>query len=136
MILDSGFDPIVFVGWDACLGDAMLNEEEIEEIRNGSDIGRFCIDSNRALLELNRQRFGMNCLDMADPAAMAAALCPECIETCDKYYCEVDITKGPSYGAVLIDYYRFSKKKENAWICSKLDPVIYKKYLISHLKAD
>ena len=134
VLLDSGFDPIIFVGWDACLDDAMLDEDEIEEIRNNSAIGKFCIDSNIVLLEMNKERFGRPCLDMADPAAMAAALYPECIEKNDKYYLEVDLAYGPSYGGVLVDYYRFSGKKENAYICSKLKADLYKKYIIEKLK--
>ena len=39
---------------------------------------------------------------MADPSAMSAALYPECIEKCEKYYCEVDVSAGPSYGLSLI----------------------------------
>lgn len=135
VLLNSGIETLIFVGWDACLDDAMLNDEEIRRIREGSDIGRFCIDSNIVLMNLNRIRFNENCLDMADPAAMAAALYPECVDRCDKYYCEVDTSNGPSYGAVLVDYYHFSGKKENAYICSKLKPELYKEYLISHLKV-
>lgn len=52
---------------------------------------------------MNRERFGDNYLDMADPSAMAAALYPECIDQCEKYYCEVDVSNGPSYGSVLVD---------------------------------
>ena len=49
---------------------------------------------------------------MADPSAMAAALYPECIDKCDKYYCEVDTGEGPSYGGVLVDFYHFSGKEK------------------------
>ncbi|MBQ2659111.1 MAG: nucleoside hydrolase [Erysipelotrichaceae bacterium] len=136
VMLESGIDPLIFVGWDACLDEAMLNEEEIEKIRNGSAIGRFCIDTNVILMNMNRERFKENCLDMADPAAMAAALYPECIKECNKYYCEVDTANGPSYGGVLVDRYRFSGKKENAYICSKLDPELYKNYIYKHLNVE
>ncbi|MCF0111827.1 MAG: nucleoside hydrolase [Erysipelotrichaceae bacterium] len=133
IVTDFGFDELVYVGWDACLDEAMLNEQEIEEIRSSGELGRYCIDSNRVLMEMNRDRFGVPCLDMADPAAMAAALYPECIEACDKYYCQVDVSGGPSYGGVLVDYYHFSGQKENAWICSKLNPQKYKEYIFRTL---
>ena len=87
------------------------------------------MEINRVLMGLNRERFGMDCLDMADPAAMAAALCPDCIKTCEKYWCEVDVSPGPGYGNVLIDRYGFSGKEPNAWICSELRADRYKEYI-------
>ena len=135
VVLESGIDPLIFVGWDACLDDAMLNAEEIRMIRESGPLGRFCIDSNITLQVMNRDRFGDDYLDMADPAAMAAALYPECIENCDKYYCEVETGRGPSYGGVLVDFYHFSGRQPNAYICSKLKPDLYKEYIFRTLKV-
>jgi purine nucleosidase len=126
--LDFGV-PLLFVGWDACLGEAMLNKDDIAKIREGSDLGRFAIDCNRQLIELNTQRFGEPVLDMADPAAMAAILYPECIKECDHYYCDVDISQGISYGAVLVDRCHFLGKEPNAEVCSALDGTKFKDYL-------
>lgn len=134
IVLGSGV-PIMLVGWDACLGDAMLNEAEIRRLRESGSVGKFAIDCNRVLMELNERRFGYGCLDMADPAAMAAALCGECIETCDDYYCEVDTSDGISAGAVLVDVYRFSGKGPNAKVCSKLKSQVYKDYIFRTLGA-
>ena len=134
-VLEAGFEYLMFIGWDACLDEAMLNKDEIKQIRESGEVGKFCIDSNITLQNLNVVRFGEEYLDMADPAAMAAALYPECIAICDKYYCEADTSPGPSYGAVLVDYYRFTEKPANAYICSKLKPDLYKKYIIEKLKV-
>lgn len=136
IVVESGLEEIIFVGWDACLGDSMLNPQEIEKIRTGSELGKFAIDCNRCLLEMNRERFGDYYLDMADPSAMAAALYPECIDQCEKYYCEVDVSNGPSYGSVLVDSNFFSGKEPNVFICSKLDAQKYKKYIYKTLHVD
>lgn len=136
IVVESGLDKIIFVGWDACLGASMLNPQEIEEIRNGSALGKFAIDCNKCLMEMNCERFGDNYLDMADPAAMAAALYPECIEHCEKYYCEVDVSNGPSYGGVLVDSNFFSGKEPNVYICSKLYPDKYKEYIYRMLRVE
>ena len=133
---ESGLDKIIFVGWDACLGDSMLNPQEIEKIRNGSELGKFAIDCNKCLMEMNCERFGDNYLDMADPSAMAAALYSECIEHCEKYYCEVDVSNGPSYGSVLVDSNFFSGKEPNVYICSKLYPDKYKEYIYRTLRVE
>ena len=135
IVTESGLNKIVYVGWDACLGDCMLNPQEIEEIRNSGELGKFAIDCNKNLLELNRERFGDSYLDMADPSAVAAALYPECIEHCEKYYCEVDVSPGPSYGAVLVDVNHFSEKEPNVYICSKLKAKEYKDYIYRMLRV-
>lgn len=126
---------LMYVGWDACIDEAMLDGGDIERIRNSGRLGKFTIDCNRCLLEMNRERFGYPCLDMADPSAVAAALCPECIDACDKYYCEVDVSPGPSYGSVLVDRYGFSGKEPNAYVCSRLKPQLYKEYIFRTLSG-
>lgn len=134
IVLEFGV-PILLVGWDACLDDAMLDEADINRLRDSGPLGKFTIDCNRQLMELNTGRFGVPCLDMADPAAIAAALHPDCIDTCDDYYCEVDISNGISNGAVLVDVYGFSGKQPNAAVCSKLKPDVYKDYIFRTLDA-
>ena len=136
VVTESGLDQIIYVGWDACLGDSMLNPQEIDKIRNGSTLGKFAIDCNKDLMEMNKERFGDAYLDMADPSAMAAALYPECIDKCDKYYCEVDVTNGPSYGSMLVDGNYFSGKEPNVYICSKLHPDKYKEYIYRTLRVE
>ena len=135
VVLESGIEPLIFVGWDACLEEAMLNPEEIETIRKSGPLGKFCMDINRALMLLNKERFHDYYLDMADPAAMAAALYPECIDVCDGYYCEVDVSEKETYGTLYIDRDRHTGKQANAYICSKLKAQLFKEYLYRQLKV-
>lgn len=128
IVVDFGV-PLLFVGWDACLGEAMLYEGDLEKIKNGSELGKFTIDCNRQLMELNEKRFGEPVLDMADPAAMAAILYPECIKACDDYYCDVDISTGISYGNVLVDRCHDMPSPNNAAVCSALIGEKFKEYL-------
>lgn len=136
IVLESGLEKIVLVGWDACLGECMLTPNDIARIRESGDLGRFAIDCNRQLMEMNRERFGDVYLDMADPSAVAAALCPQCIEACAKYYCQVDISQGPSYGAVMVDVDNVLGKAPNVYVCSKLNAQKYKDYVFRTLGAD
>ena len=135
VVLDVGLENLVFVGWDACIDEAMLDAEEIKKIQDSSALGEFLIKSNKDLMQLNNMRFGRDCLDMADPAAMAAALYPDCIDEMDKYYCEVETNNGICYGGVLVDVYRFSGKAENAYVVSKLKPKEYKEYILKTLNV-
>ena len=136
IVTESGLENIMYVGWSACLDDAMLNPQEIEKIRKGSAIGKFAIDCNKNLLEMNRERFGDDFLDMADPSAMAAALYPECIAKCAKYFCEVDVTNGPSYGNMLVDFNNVTGKAPNVYICSRLHAEKYKQYIYKTLRIE
>ena len=136
IVLRSGIEPLIFVGWDACLGEAMLKPEEIEMIRQSGPLGKFCMDINRSLMLLNKERFRDYYLDMADPAAMAAALYPECIDTCDKYYCEVDVSEKETYGTLYVDKDHHTGKQANAYICSRLNAQLFKEYLYRQLKVN
>ena len=112
IVFESGLK-LMAVGWDACMGEAMLEKEDLDRLSASGELGRVMVECNRVLLEMNRERFGRDCLDMADPAAMAAALEPSCIRDCEDFHCIVDTSPGPSYGAVFIDRYHFSGKKLN-----------------------
>lgn len=129
VVVESGLKDITFVGWDACLGEAMLSPDEIARIRESGPLGKFAIDCNKDLMAMNIDRFGEPCLDMADPSAMAAALYPECIDKCERYYCEVDTASGPSYGALLVDVTDVLHREPNVSVCSKLDAAKYKEYI-------
>lgn len=134
VVLESGL-PLLLVGWDACLGDAMLSPQDIQRLRDSGPLGRFVIDTNRVLMEMNEERFGQPCLDMADPAAMAAALYPDCRKVCDAYFCEVDVSPGIGYGAVVVDRNHFSGKPANVLLCSQLHADRFKDYLFRTLGA-
>lgn len=133
-VIDFGFEDITFVAWDASLGDAVLREADIEEIRGLSGLGKFCMDINVTLMGLNRARFHEDILDMADPAAMFAALHPEYMEECEEYHLDVDLTEGERYGYVFIDHEHKMKDGPKAKICTKLNADAYKRYIHEHLK--
>ena len=127
ILLDLKLDNLYFVSWEACLGECILDQEDIDELRNLSALSEYMIRCNRQLLELNRQRFEEDCLDMADPAAMIAYLNPECIEECRKYYCNVMLKDDdPHYGELLIEE---DIEKANVYLISRLNGELYKKIL-------
>lgn len=136
IVVEAGLQDVTFVGWDACLGDCMLTKADIERIRESGDLGRFAMDCNKDLLALNRERFHDECLDMADPAAMAAALHPQCVADCKRYYCQVDTSQGPSYGAMLVDVNNVLGREPNVSVCSRLHAAEYKDYVFRALHAD
>ncbi|MBR2670664.1 MAG: nucleoside hydrolase [Oscillospiraceae bacterium] len=134
IVLEFGV-PLMFVGWDACLGDAMLEKDELDRLSAAGPLGKFSVDINRFLIEADSKRFGRPCFDMADPAAMAAAIYPECIEEAEDFYCQMDISHGPSHGSLIVDKFHFSPNKPNACICSKLKADVYKEYVFRTLSG-
>lgn len=135
IVVESGLPNITFVGWDASLGDSILTPDDIDLIKNSGPLGEFTIKCNKDLMTMNIDRFGAPYLDMADPSAISAALEPECIEECNKYYCQVDTSHGPSDGALVVDKNDVLHKEPNVYICSKLNPQKYKNYLFTSLGA-
>jgi len=128
IVLDSGL-PIKFVGWDACLGDAIFDEDDIQRLRATGALGKFMIDCNKSLIEFNVNRFERAILDFADPVAMAVALWPEVVTQCGKYHCEVDVSNGPGYGALVIDRNNEFGGEPNAYVCTQVDARLYKEKL-------
>ena len=127
VLLDLRLDNLYFVSWEACLGECILDQDDIDELSNLSELSNFMIRCNRQLLELNRQRFEEDCLDMADPAAMIAYLHPECIEESRKYYCNVMLKDDdPHYGELLIED---DIERANVYLISRLNGELYKKIL-------
>lgn len=127
ILLDLKLDNLYFVSWEACLGECILDQDDIDELSSLSPLSSFMIRCNRQLLELNRQRFEEDCLDMADPAAMIAYLHPECIEDCRKYYCNVMLKDDdPHYGELLIED---DIDRANVYLISRLNGELYKKIL-------
>lgn len=95
-----------FIGWDTCKDyGAILNEQDIQQLANSGSAGKYFVDINSTLIELNKQRFAASLLDFADPIAMSIALEPK---KCNAYFCSLpcDININPDsryYGAVDID---------------------------------
>lgn len=131
-VIDAHLDNLYFVGWDASLGDCILNKDDINEIAKYNDLSKYIIDVNCGLLKYNIERFNNECLDMADPAAMVAYLYPKCIEECKKYYCRVEIDQDNKYYGKL--YIEDNEEKANVYIVSKLNASMYKNYLKDKLK--
>lgn len=134
IVLDSQIDKKIFVGWDACTDEAMLNDDEIMKISDHSDLGKYLIDANTILLEMNMERFDRRCLDLADPVAMSVALNAECIDICEPYYCKAVTEHGDLYGTFLIE--DTEDKKTNAYVCHKIKASVFKKYLFNCLGID
>ena len=135
IVLSSGV-PITFICWDACCGESMLSQQDLEQLRNTGPLAEYLIDCNESLIHFNEKRFGTKCLDLADPAAVAVALCPECRDHYEEYFCDIEISSGPYHGALIIDQRKWKKQIANAYICTKLKSKVFKNYMVKTLKGN
>ena len=136
IVMQSGV-PFTVVGWDACLGKAILTVEEIDALMadNPSELVKFCIECNRCLRNLNVKRFGSALIDFADPVAMAVAIHPECVAKMIDAYCFTEYKSESTYGQVVIDYDGVAGKPFNGRVCTELDADEFKRYLYSLIKG-
>jgi len=120
--------PLAFVPINACRGSTFIIESEIEEIKNSGPMGKFCVDCNQTLIDLNLKRFGRSVIDPADPVAMAVALCPECVaESIDAYV--VFEQKGEyTRGVTVFDHRGVTGNPPNCTIVTKIDEATFKNY--------
>jgi purine nucleosidase len=125
-VIKFGHDSLLIVGWSACLDEAMLDEKEIEIIKKTNRLGQYLIEANATLIKLNEMRFEAICLDMADPAAMAVSLLPECIKEIRKCHVSVNLEEGEQYGEVFYDF----DKTPNAEVVFSLKDDIFTKYIV------
>jgi len=126
---------IVLIGWDMCINEYIFTKEDIEMLyATGSPIAKFCLDINQMLIKLNVSRFGEECFDMADPAAMAVALDPGMIEKSVTAYHHVETSKGIAYGAICAEVYsERGKRAPNATTVVKADAARLKKCIIDRI---
>jgi len=136
IVLDSAA-PKTFIGWDACQGEAMLSEDEVQTVFDSGELGHHMIACNSTLINLNKTRFGSGCIDFADPAAMAVVLNNEIIADSDLYHCDIVTTPGPGYGAFVIDRNNeFDIGPKNARVVTRLNANMYKDLLFKLLSEE
>lgn len=132
ILLDANL-PIYFVGWDASMGECFMDEEDINSlVATGSKVAQFCVRCNESLKEFNIKRTGEVGFDLADPAALAAALYPEMVEFYTAYG-YVDYKSERGYGQLVIDHMDIEGKSHNASFCKKLHGKMFKDKLFELL---
>lgn len=96
--------PIEMVGWELCRFSAGLTPEEREHILGfNTEIARFAMDCNRSALEAVAVQSGTDCLELADPVAMAVALEPDICTRKSKHAVDVETQSELTRGMTVVD---------------------------------
>lgn len=92
--------PKTIVGFDVCIANA-FHEEEINVLKEKSELGKFLMDANETLLNYNIKRTGEAIIDLPDAVALAVALWPEeIIAGATDVYATCSYKEATTYGLV------------------------------------
>lgn len=100
-VLTSGI-PMTIMGFDLCLGQAAMQKEDLEYLKEASPAGAFAAKCTTALLNYNLQKRGEYFVDLPDAVAMGVALWPDIVKEDVYAYCYCCTKEEPAYGQVII----------------------------------
>ena len=93
--------PFTLVTLEACWGDMRFDEADIARFKNANELGMFCMDSNRTMIDLAKELYGEGSFDLPDPAAFATMTRPDLIKTRFDCYCAVELCGTYTRGATI-----------------------------------
>lgn len=134
IVIKSGL-ALTVVGWEIGMGEAFINEYDMDYLNNLSSLGRFTVRCNKTLMEFNAGRTERKGFDLPDPTTMAVALYPDIIQEAFVRYSWVEYKSLSSYGHYVIDSTNLTGKAPNARIVLKIKSGLFKDKLF-RLLAD
>ena len=93
---------MTIMGFDLCLGQAAMQKEDLEYLKEASPAGAFAAKCTTALLNYNLQKRGEYFVDLPDAVAMGVALWPDIVKEDVYAYCYCCTKEEPAYGQVII----------------------------------
>jgi purine nucleosidase len=139
IVFSSGI-PFTLVTLEACWGDMKFSPDDLSRFRSAGELGKFCMDCNRTLIDMNRRYFGREELDLPDPAAFAALAKPEMIKEKFPAYTRVELTGKYMRGATIFlspekdfadDAFGIKRKPANSVVVTAMDGPAFKDYMYS-----
>lgn len=135
IMLSSGI-PITIAGFDICIGEAALNRDEIEYLRQSdSPAAKFAMLANGKKLNWHIKNYNRYEINLPDPVAMAVALWDDIIIDSTPAHCYTCTLEEPSYGQVIVDTGKFGNKTKpfNAVVIKSINIKLYKERLMKLL---
>lgn len=130
--------PFTMVTLEACLGAMEFKEKDIERFKNANELGAFCMDCNRTMIETAKAMYGEGAAGLPDPLAFAMITRPQLAKTKFDCYCAVELCGTFTRGATIFiePAKRFVdaafgavKNQPNCTVVTELDPDGFKDYL-------
>jgi len=133
IVFHSGM-PLLMIGHEHSLGDAVLTPTELEDLRNVGKLGDFAVEINAAALRASTEWLQEAGLTQPDPVAMAVALDWTICTVRERCFVEIETRSEITRGMTVVDRWGVLKQEPNADVCYALDAPRWKALLCELLK--
>jgi len=125
--------PILMVGHEHSLADAVLTQAELDRLRAQGELAQLAVDCNAAALRASTEWLRDAGLTQPDPVAMAVAIDPSICTLRERCWIGVE-TKGElTRGMTVVDRRAVLKREPNAEACYAIDVARWKSLLFELL---
>lgn len=133
IVFQSGI-PIVMIGHEHSLSDAVLTPAELDDLRSVGELGDFAVAINGAALRASTGWLQEEGLTQPDPVAMAVALDPTICTVRERCFVEIETRSEVTRGMTVVDRWSVLKQEPNADVCYAIDAPRWKALLQQLLK--
>lgn len=128
--------PVEMVGWELCLGEAALSEDELQRICSlGTPPAEFAVACNATAIEGSR-RLREGGLGLPDPVAMAVALDPSVATRTGHHHVAVETHGHLTRGMTVVDELDVTGREPNATVVRQIDIPRWKSLLYTSLAEE
>jgi purine nucleosidase len=126
--------PVLMIGHEHSLDDAVLTHNELAELRALSDLGRLAVDCNAAALRASTGWLREQGLTQPDPVAMAVAIDPSICTVRERCYTVVETQSELTRGMTVVDRWDVLRREPNIDVCFGIDARRWKALLRDRLR--
>lgn len=133
VVFHSGM-PVVMIGHEHSLGEAVLTREELNELRTLGPIAELAVDCNAAAYRASTEWLHEAGLTQPDPVAMSIALEPTICTIREHHYVDVETHSELTRGMTVVDRFAVLKLPPNIDVCYAIDVPRWKALLARLLR--
>jgi purine nucleosidase len=125
--------PVVMVGHEHSLGDAVLTRSELDRLRAQGDLAQLAVDCNAAAFRGSTEWLREAGLTQPDPVTMAVAIDPSICISRERCWVGVETQGELTRGMTVVDRWGVLKREPNAEVCYAIDVARWKSLLFELL---
>ena len=126
--------PIVMIGHEHSLGEAVLTRAELDDLRSLGPIAELAVDCNAAAYRASTEWLPEAGLTQPDPVAMSIALEPSICTVREQCYVAVETQSELTRGMTVVDRFGVLKLPPNIDVCYAIDVERWKALLFQLLR--
>ena len=111
--------PVELVGWQACRGEAVVQEDDIQRILGfNNNLARFAVECNSHARQAYKVQTGEDGICLPDPVAMSVALDPSIGTQWSEHYVDVETNSELTRGMTVVDRLNVASDDRNQSVWS------------------